>query len=117
MLEVTVLKEIKNSLFDALKRDNVIRYFIKRATRTQEVETLTIESGKNAGEAIVYIYSDSRDAKFNRAIDAEDATFESVAYDVYTKRTIICWSDMAYYIVKNKVMHWNDVGYINGDEF
>ena len=117
MLEPMVLQKIKNSLFDAFKRDNVIRYFIKRATRTQEVETLAIESGNNAGEAIVYIYSDSRDVKFNRAIDAEDATFESVAYDVYTKRTIICWSDMIDYILKNKVMNWNNVGYVMADEF
>lgn len=117
MLEPMVLQEIKNSLFDAFKNDNVIRYFVKRATRTQEVETLTIESGANAQEAVVYIYSDSRDAKFNRAIDKEDATFESVAYDAYTKRTIICWSDMVDYILKNKIMSWNDVGYIMADEF
>lgn len=117
MVDPMVLQEIKNSLFDAFKRDNVIRYFIKRATRTQEGEMLTIESGNNAGEAVVCIYSDSRHEQFNLAIAADNVTFEDAARDAYSQRTIVSWSDMVGYITENQILHWNDVGYINFDEF
>lgn len=117
MIEPMVLQEMKNSLFDAFKKDNVIRYFIKRATHTQDGEMLTIESGNKAGEAVVYIYSDTRHERFNLAIAADNATYEDAARDAYSQRTIASWSDMIGYIMENQIMHWNDVGYINGDEF
>lgn len=117
MVEPMVLQEIKNSLFDAFKRDNVIRYFIKRATRTQEGEMLTIESGNNAGEAVVCIYSDTRHERFNLAIVSDNVTYEDAAHDAYSQRTIVSWSDMIGYIMENQIMSWNDVGYIMADEF
>ena len=117
MLEPMVLQEIKNSLFDAFKRDNVIRYFIKRATHTQEGEMLTIESGNNIGEAVVSIYSDSRHNQFNLAIVSDNVTFEDAARDAYSQHTIVSWSDMIGYITENQILHWNNVGYIMADEF
>lgn len=117
MVDPMVLQEIKNSLFDAFKRDNVIRYFIKRATHTQEGEMLTIESGNNAGEAVVCIYSDSRHKQFNLTIAADNVTYEDAARDAYSQRIIASWSDMIGYITENQIMSWNDVGYIMADEF
>lgn len=117
MVDPMVLQKIKNSLFDAFKRDNVIRYFIKRATRTQEGEMLIIESGNNVGEAVVCIYSDSRHEQCNLAVITDNATYEDAARDAYSQRTITSWSDMIGYIIENQILHWTDVGYINGDEF
>lgn len=119
MLERMVLQEIKKSLFDAFKNDNVTRIFAGKPPRKHKKECLEILSGHNAGEAVVYIYSDARAAKFERATAGtiDDSAWERAAYDIYVQRTITSWRSMLRYLVDNNVVDWRDVKYFVDDEF